>query len=597
MASKDIDKLVQTQIKIANKLGQVVPFKYNWAQKQYAQIMQDAYAKNKPVRKYILKYRRAGITSCESARDFGIAWSRDNVRIGIIAHLEDRAKEILANYKFYYESMRPELQLQLAKDSIFGIRFAKTNSQVLIATAENPIKVRGDGLHVLHGSEAAHWGYNFNTTMREVAPVIPALPGTQVVLETTGSIRGCQAHDHWVAAKAKQNEYDAHFLCWLDDPEMAISFESRLHQDQIFSEIHQLEPRLTEKNKFYKLTPEQIHQAFHYYFYQSKCDFDYFCREFPYTEDEAWSSGGASFFGNYELGKINAQAPDKIYAFDSGHINKVFTSFSELREVSKIEDYSNFPNIKIWAQPSRNGRYVIGVDCALGESYGDFAVGYVIDMGTRQMMASFHGRLRPDETAHIAVSLAKMYNQAVLAPETNAGGGGFSVLTDIQKLSYHNIYVWRTRDSNQGLRLTNKLGWWTSQRSRPIMLGELRKVFLDSVNGMLPEYGMFRDSALLNEMRSFTEDANTGIPRATRGCYDDRVMALAIAHQVAADEAYCTDKDLLYAYHKYQASPKIDQRKLVQTVKPTQMLNMMMSGKQSSGFEINDEGRIGGWQE
>src|SRR6202041_1078063 len=97
----------------------------------------------------------------------------------IIAHLEDRAKEILANYKFYYETLDPELQLQLAKDNIFGIKYARTNSQVLIATAENPIKVRGDGIHILHGSEFAHWGYNFDNVMKEIGPVIPALPGTQ----------------------------------------------------------------------------------------------------------------------------------------------------------------------------------------------------------------------------------------------------------------------------------------------------------------------------------------------------------------------------------------------------------------------------------
>jgi len=577
---------IEKNIKIANLTGTVVPFKFNWAQRKYYSIIQEEHAKQKPVRLWVVKWRRAGITSAESALGLARLWSHDNARVAILAHLEDRSKEILQNYKFYYNSMAPELQLQLSKDNIFGVKFENFNSQVLIGTCENPIKVRGDGVHWFQGSEAAHWGWNFGVAAKEIAPVVPPQPGTGIIYESTGSIRGCQAHQHAMAAKDGQNEFRYVFLCWLDDPECSIPFTSDRHRDTVLGEMHELEPRLTDLVQYYKLTPEQAHQAWRYYHYQSDNDFDYFCREFPVCEDFAWSAGGASFFGQLEINRATSQHPTYICKFDGEYINRVFTSFDELTKVSHVPDYSPHPNIKVWAAPRRNGKYVIGADSSMGEDYGDYSAGYVIDIGTREMMASFHGRLQPSETAHIMVSLGRIYNNAVLCPESNPGGGGMTVLQDIQRIGYNNIYRWRLRDSVKGLKITDKLGWWTSHRTRPMMLGELRKIFMDCINGRLPATNVFRDVSLISEMRTFVPDVNSDIPRALNGCYDDRVIGLAIAHQAAADESYCTDKDLIHSYHKFAAQKPDDQKNHVQRVKPNEAVKNMFALGGSRNFEI-----------
>lgn len=532
-------------------MGNEVPFRYRWAQQQASQILSEELKSGNPVREWWLKWRRAGLSSMSTAEFYALGYGRTNARLGIIAHLEDRAKELLNNYRFYHQSLKtwhPELVIQLAKDNIFGIKWEGINSQVLIATAENPIKVRGDGIHGLQNTEAAHFYSRFRAVMREVAPVVPPVAGSIIINESTGSLRGSAPYEHYMEAKYGKNEFKARFFCWLDSPDERIAITPRDFHD-LCETIKFQEPRLAEKNAFFKLTPEQIACAWRMYHLQSDNDFDYFCREFPYTEEEAWSAGGASYFGTYELGKAKPEDPQEIYLFENHNICKIFNDYSELRRVTKADPYSVLPVLKIWTPPVPGERYVMGSDGGLGGFDGDPSAGYMRNARTREMCAAYHGVLRPDEQAHINVSLARIYNNALLAPETNPGGGGMEALNMIQRLGYHNIYRWRIRDGRKGLELSTKLGWWTHSRSRPLMLGEERKLFLDSVNERIKLKGLFKDAALIDEMRTFSADPSTGIPEALPNCYDDRVMADCITNQVITDEAYGTKADIIHEYH------------------------------------------------
>jgi hypothetical protein len=591
-------RFIESQIKIANRVGNVVDFKFQYAQRKTYQFIREEEEKKVPVRLAIIKWRRAGVTSCMSALDFVHTWSHDHARVAIIAHLEDRAKEILQNHKDFYDSMDPELQLEKSKDNIFGTRFEQTKGQALIATCENPIKVRGDGVHVFGGSEYPHWGYNFKPTMREILPVVPALPGSRIVLEGTGSIRGSEAHDFTMAAKHKQNEFRYEFLNWLNDAECAIPFRDERHQQEIYDTMDQHDPRLRKLAATYHLTPEQAHQLWFFYHFASENDFDYCCREFPVHEELAWSTGGASFFGQLEINQAVTQDPMLVIKFDGSYIAETFSSFDLMPKIDPnlpIPDYSPYTYIKVWSGPRRGGVYAFGADSSLGEEYGDYSAGSIRDIGTRELMATMHGRLQPPETAHLMVSLAKIFNNAVVGPECNEGGGGMTVMTDIQRLGYHRLYTFRKRDSNEGLKLSKWGGWWTTSRSRPLMLGEMRRVFLDCIHGRIPGENVFRDISMLNEMRTFVPDPNTGIPRAMRGCYDDRVMGDAITHQICADEAYMTDKDLIHAYHRFSKAKSVDQKGIVQRVSPAQAMGALFGGGRKTmgrGFEIDNQGRI-----
>ncbi len=94
---------------------------------------------------------------------------------------------------------------------------------------------------------------------------------------------------------------------------------------------------------------------------------------------------------------------------------------------------------------------------------------------------------------------------------------------------------------------------------------------------------MFRDASLLQEMRTFKLNPLTGQLEAGVGCFDDRVVGAAIAHQIAADEVYCTRDDAMFqAARANTPKPAIDQSKLVTKVmSPDQVIKQIM-GKNSN---------------
>lgn len=595
IASKNPRKFVERRFRIADKMGNIVPFHYQWVQRQYSDIKQYILKTNQPLRLWVTKWRRCGMSAAETAESLTQCYGRDNARIGIIAQQEDRSAELLQNYRGYLDSLEtyfPWMKIERSKDNIKGIRFEKTNSQVIIGTAENPGKIRGDGLHIVQASEAAHYYELFTKVMQELGPVVPSDAGSQIILESTGTLMGSDPYEHYMNAlpwdeylrgvKRGKNAYIRKYFCWRDAPECVKPFSpdtfSCLQELQEY--IKAVEPRLFDKNVNYKLTPEQWHWSWEAYFLHGENDFDYFSREFPYQEADCWTSAKASFFGNYELSTSYGEDPQFIYVIRPNQKSTLF-ELADLEKVSQIDDYASQPNIKIWRMPRAKEKYILGADSAAGDGGGDYSSGYIINRTTRETMASYHGMLRPDEAAHINVSLCRLYNGALAAPETNWGGGGAAVINTMYKLAYHNIYVYRIRDGIKGIELSQKLGWWTKQSNREMILGETNKLFKDCYYGRLDLPGIFRDKSLILEMKTFARNPRSGRPEAMYKCKDDRVLAFSIANQVAADETFQTQDDLIHRYHRIIKAnqvidPKNQAQMMTKVVNPDQLLDMMM---------------------
>lgn len=535
-----------------DETGQLVDFAFRYPQQQAYNVYQEAKRSNQPIRLWFLKARRVGLTSLFAAVETANSWSMDNRRVGIIAHNDERAKRILQLCKGYYKRLPAFMQLPLSKDATGGLKYAQHDSELVIGTCAKPEKVRGDGLHEAHLSEAAYYGNNFSKVLNEITTTVAPAPGTSIIIETTGRARGSAAHKHWQEARANQNVFKAHFLPWWEDPTNIKPFDSAKDKDMIMANMLEIEPRLVEKNLYWhkKVGLSEEHMFWSYWQFLYKCNQDYafYCQEFPYDEEEAWTSEGACFFGENEIGKAQPDDNYQIYGFKGQYINKLFLNFTDLEILKKVGDNDSAPHIKVWAGPKQGRPYVISLDSSFGGTRSTYAAGYILDMETREMMAAFHGRLRTDESAFVLASLGEIYNTALLAPEINPGGGGMQILTDLQRLGYYNIYVWRKRDRRAGMEMVDSVGWLTNSWTRPLALGELYKMFQDCVNGRFKDPGMFRDKALITEMRSFHVNPENNRPEASGDAYDDRILALAIAHRVCGDETLHggLDKYMIY---------------------------------------------------
>jgi hypothetical protein len=170
-------------------------------------------------------------------------------------------------------------------------------------------------------------------------------------------------------------------------------------------------------------------------------------------------------------------------------------------------------------------RYVMGADTSSGGST-DYSGIQVFDVDAFEIVAEYQGKIDPDLLAVEAYRCGRIYNNALAVPETT-GGWGFSVLQELKRLRYPNMYTRSVLD-----RLTKKwtdvTGWDTSVKTRPYMLDTLEKVLRER------ELGLYSLRAV-SELGTFVRD-DAGRPAAQPGCNDDLVVSLAIAVTVGLEQ-------------------------------------------------------------
>lgn len=560
IAFRDPDRFIQKQLKVADKLAGTVPFRYNWSQLQIARKIKEMEAAGKPLRLYILKSRQVGSSTMIACRYFVKTWAKDNVQALVLAQLEERSAELLERVKFFYSSLPAPLKLQLSKDSQYGLQYADTLGKITIASARNLAIARGATKQLLLLSEFAHYK-NPRDLLKEFQKPILYAPGTEIIIETTGMGFGSQAHEFWQETRQGRTPYEGIFLPWQDDPGCSYEFSSDKDRDWRLKEAFEYEPRLKDRMQYHKLTPGNIYYA--YLVLKNYCDGDYqdFLREYPCDEHEPWLSNNESFFGTENVNKLRDHTTQFPYQY------RVFaphfpldetlgdqTSFDVLERADKVDENGSRPFFKIWKLPTPKGEYIVSGDAAEGIEDGNFSSSFVIDANTFEMMAEFHGRIRPDQFAYVMGFLGNVYNVALCAPEINPPGN--VTFMELNRF-YNNIYRFKSpyMDKVNGKNERQWLAWQTNHITRPMMLQLAKRLVEDLAHDRIRLPGIIKSRELVNELGTFAPDERTGKPQAINGAQDDRVMAWAIACIVASQETYGTERDILSLYKTNEENP------------------------------------------
>lgn len=176
--------------------------------------------------------------------------------------------------------------------------------------------------------------------------------------------------------------------------------------------------------------------------------------------------------------------------------------------------------LSVWAKPVAGDVYVVGADVAEGLAHGDYSSAHVIHWRTHAIVAHWHGHVAPEEFAEVLNDLGVYYNRALLGVEVNNHGlTTCKYLKDWHK--YPHIFYSRIIDERTN-RTTNKIGWLTSKKTRPLMLDELSTSIREQTLGI-------PDKFTIAELRTFVRDE---YGRLRGSPYDDRTMSLAIAVQM-----------------------------------------------------------------
>jgi len=436
----------------------------------------------------VLKARKVGISTYKGAEFFHETIFVPNTNSTVIAHDLDTTIDLFERVKLFFERLPDFLRPKVKRNNRRELVFTETafgellNSRYVVGTAGNYEFGRGKDIDNLHLSEYAFFPKPEKIKMGAMQAL---REGGKICIESTANGFN-DFRDDWERAKRGESRFKAHFFPWHSD--------ERYRIELLKGEELELSAEERALRQAYSLSLERIK-----WMRERKRELrGKFPQEFPANDTEAFLSSGRP-------------------VFDTDRLKRLLTEL-ETREPIEVRDSGQ---LKIWKKRVQDREYVAGADCAEGLPEGDYDCCVVLDKETWEEVAELHGRWPAHVFAKKCKELCKEYNEAVLAVERN--NHGHSVLNTLRnQLHYPYLYHHRRYDQSGSRTI---LGWDTNSRSKPVMIDALDEAIRE---GLI----ITNDQEFVRECLTYVFDEK-GATGAQAGCRDDRVVARAIALQVA----------------------------------------------------------------
>lgn len=531
----DLEFYSKTHLKIRSKQAQLVPFKFNEAQRIVHAKLSEQFKEKGYVKAIVLKARQEGVSTYLAARNFRLAHLWPNQRVTVIAHEKDKSAAIFEFYQRMYDNLIDPMKVPKLSSQRGNVLHLQHDSQIVVDTAMDEDAGAGTTIQALHASEVARWP-NAKNVFISIAQAVPDV-GSEIVLESTAEGIGNFFHEQWIAAEQGESGYVPIFLPWWIQAEYSLAIDEEEREHILASKDDYERQALDEgffwEGAYHKLSPEQLAWRKKVGI-PGKCagDIRKFKAQYPTTSKEAFVATGDTFFDKDALERYDLST--KPYA------RRGSLKLSKRSTITLREDAMG--HLRVWELPKPGGMYVIGADTASGKLVAsgdqdderggrDFSSADVIDAKTSKQVAQLHGRMPPKVFAEQLNYLGYFYGSgeatrwpALIAVERNYSSGITVLKTLQEEFHYPNLYFGR-QTATRNNRLTPQLGWITSKSSRkPLLEGLAEEIREESLAIPCAE--------TIREMYTFVID-DKGVPRATEGTHDDRVISLAIARWVA----------------------------------------------------------------
>lgn len=461
--------------KIVDKKARKVTFKYNQVQAEYT-------AKAK-LRNINLKARQQGYTTLACIEMLDECLFRPNFNAVIIAHDEKSLYKIFKKVQLAWNTfaLKPTGLWVAVGDKANELAF-NNGSSISVALSS-----RSDTVHRLHVSEFGKMCRKYpDKALEVITGAIPSVPPDgRIDIESTAEGEGGDFFDMFWAAwdrgrEAIGEEWTAFFSPWYK--EEAYTTEARYKVPDVLKGMQEQ----------YKLTDGQ----FHWYIGKRATLKALMGQEYPTTPEEAFVTSG-----------------DKVFDAD---ILKVYAESA--RDGNVVGDWTYFTDYK----PGHV--YALGADVSEGIGK-DSSTAVILDMSlprTTVVARYKSNRISPTLFAYEIKNGATRYGSCIAAVERN--NHGHATLAKLQEI-YANVYVAKTFDKLLN-RETDKPGWLTSTKTKPIILFNLKQA--------VEEFWVdIPDRAILKELRMYDNEDLRQVrfdDETTR--HFDLVMALAIAYEM-----------------------------------------------------------------
>lgn len=495
-------------------------------------------------------------------------------------------------------------ELHLDNHSSLKAAWGKTTRGALQETGGKKGNIeRGRTNSVVHISELATWD-NPEQLDQALLPGVPVNPDSLLLYESTAELAGDWWHLHWQACEDGDTPRDWSniFIPWCVEPTKyslpaPVSWSPNDHTLKVAAQIEREMPRYVGERVVLNRDQLYWYETTRAY-YLKKNQLFAFLREFPSNPTECFQYAGRSVFTPEDMERIDQAARPMIDVWrvePSREIAELRRMADDpetevalalalrhdarpaapavirpisaqagayqvppgygFRRVGK-DELDELPNLRhgvmaIWEYPRPRGRrrYVMSVD--VGDGLGlDYSVVTMtreptIDEPMEDVAQFVSNRIKPSQLAYVCDAMGRFYTdedgiEALAAIELNNHGAVVQDLLQLH-LGYTHFYIWEVVDAAQAeQRFTKRIGWTTTQRTRPILLER----FHDSVTSIDPISGTpdFRINSAVTraEMRFFVTENTLGEAEHAKGQHDDAIFSAAIgglvAHRMAGGE-------------------------------------------------------------
>lgn len=454
----------------------------------------------------ILKSRQVGFTTYAVVRFLDKALF-DYWPTGIMSHKKDHVNKIFGIVRDVYsyfkrdwgDYYRPVESFNNANE----LSWEDTKASMSVAMDFQGRTVKG-----LHVSEA-----HFISTERLVNSFQAVPDNGEIFLETTPNGRGGHFFGVWQdwETNGEDAAYYGIFVPW---------FEHYPEFPERYSPPEGTVWTAKEKELQEKYNLQEYHLWWRRRCLVEKCDRDedYFDKHYPADAETCWLAGSFKVFKRDTLVKQQKFIQQPIA---EGSIKKVD------RKVQFFEEDGGL--WKIYSYPKVNNTYSMGCDPSTGTGH-DPAVICIINNETGEQVAKFSGFVDTDYLTDEIYKAGHLYNRAHVCPEIN--GPGLAVVMAL-KSKYFNIYKREEYDS-QNKKTTSHFGFYTSSVTKDVVINYLTVALREGTVKV-------RDQETFDQLTTFIHKVEkkpdgrlviTSKKEAEVGCFDDEVIALALANEM-----------------------------------------------------------------
>lgn len=344
----DLTQFAPEFFKIADKSGNLIPFKFNKAQEYVHQKLEAQLKSLGYIRANILKGRQQGISTYISSRFFHKVLTVQGTQAFILTHMGDATRSLFAMTKRYNNNLPPGLAPKADKDNENQLLFNKLNSGYRVGTAGSKEIGRSMTNQLLHMSEYAFYD-SHSEIKRGIEQTVADILGTEKIKESTANGINNAFYIDWQSAKEGASDAINIFIPWYWQNEYTRDDKSQQLTDdeKDWMELYQ-HNGLTKQHLAWRRNKLNDFDGD----YEQKCRG--FRQEYPFTDEEAFINSITDTFITVEpvikarKMRVDSESP-LIIGVDParGGIDKSAICWRKGRLVYKIETYQGLTTMEL----------------------------------------------------------------------------------------------------------------------------------------------------------------------------------------------------------------------------------------------------------